>query len=102
MKLVPHSESATNDKNIQTVYKQPDRRLRVINQREKRDNVKTSSLGSFELNSEKREISKDVKQLEEDEQTMSSEEAQDSNARQAEAAVADKVKPIRKTIQYTS
>ena len=78
MKLVPPSESATNDENIETVYKQPDRRLRVINRRENSDNVKTSSLGSFELNSEKRGIGKDVKNLDADEQTaMSSEEVQD-------------------------
>ena len=94
VKLVPSSESASNDKNIETIYQPPDSQLRVI--KEKSDNVNTSSLDSA-----KRQIN--AEQLDADEQTVtSSEKDQVSNTGQdeiSETAVEDEVKLNSETIE---
>ena len=99
VKLVPSSESASNDKNIETIYQPPDFQLRVI--KEKSDNVNTSSLESYEMDSAKRQIN--AEQLDADEQTVtSSEKDQVSNTGQdeiSETAVEDEVKLNSETIE---
>ena len=58
VKLVSASESAANDKNIETIFPAADSRLRVIPTSKKKSNhMKSSALGGPEVDSEKTENS---------------------------------------------
>ena len=56
VKLVPPSESAGNDKNIETIFQAPDSQLHVITSKKRSKHMKLSALGGPEVDSENAEI----------------------------------------------
>ena len=57
VKLVPASESANDDKKIETIYQPPDSLLHVISSKEKSSLMRIPALRSHELDSDKKENS---------------------------------------------
>ena len=53
VKLVPPTEIADDDKNIETIYQAPDSLLHVISSKEESNQMRISALGSHKLDSEK-------------------------------------------------